>query len=205
MLKFFTTSIAVVALLLFATSAEAALVPLSVEGLVTDVNDSPFADGEPTLGISPGDMVTGTLTYDTTTAQPSGDLISFELVQLLLTVPDTTQDGDSFDMIPADLNSATRIVFDGEDFHGLLLPKNITGFEDLTAFGLTGVDFESSGFQGPDFKFNLGFPVVEGVFTVETFQPLPALTLVGRAILALALAVFALFAGQGRLPWRLRS
>jgi hypothetical protein len=193
MLKSCVTPIVVAAVLsVAAPSAEADIESLLVEGLVTDVNDSPFAGGATTMGISPGDMLTGTLSYDDTTGQPSGDLVSFELTALAITVPDTTQVGNSFDLIPAGLSSATRIVFDAsDDFVGLSLPNNVTGLEGFAAFGLTGVDFESSGFIGPEFRFNLGVPVVEGVFSVMSIPAVPSMGPLGHgALVALLLASF---------------
>jgi hypothetical protein len=175
---------AAISLVLLAANAQAADVRLIVTGPVTAVNDSPFAGGTPTQGISVSDEITGELTYDDSTGQVSGDFVSFEIVDLSLTVPDTTQPGGSFDLVPDALNSATRIVFDGSAFQGLVLPNNVTGFEDLSVFGLTGVDFETSGFLGPDYKFNLGVPVVEGVFSVAPPVPLPSISSAGLALLA---------------------
>jgi len=158
---------------LCAGNARAANVDRLVVGTVTAVNDSPFAGGTPTQGIAVSDQIVGTLTYDNASGVASGSFTSFRLRKLKLTVPDTTQTGDSFDLIPVRLNSATRIVFDGAVFQGLVLPNNVTEFEDLAAFGLTGVDFESSGFVGPGFKFNLGPPVVEGTFAISPVPPVP--------------------------------
>lgn len=198
MRKFCVTSLAAVAVVLFSATAQAVDQRLLVEGTVTEVNDSPFAGGTPTAGISVSDVITGSLKYDDSTGQASGGLISYELVALSLTVPDTTQGGGNFQMIPDALNTATRIVFSGSTFQGLLLPNNVTGFEDLDVFDLTGVDFESSGFLGPDFKFNLGTPVVEGVFTMVPVPPVPSMTATGRAILVVVFA--GLFALQTRTP-----
>jgi hypothetical protein len=178
-----TSLAAAISLVLLAANAQAEDVTLIVTGPVSAVNDSPFAGGTPTQGISVSDEITGELTYDDSTGQVSGDYVSFEIVDLSLTVPDTTQPGGSFEMVPDALNSATRIVFDGSAFQGLVLPNNVTGFEDLSVFGLTGVDFETSGFLGPDYKFNLGVPVVEGVFSVAPI-PVPSISSAGLALLA---------------------
>lgn len=183
----------VAALSLLAANAQAGLVTRNVTGPVTAVNDSPFAGGTPTTGISVSDVITGELTYDNSTGQASGDFVSFEIVALSLTVPDTNQPGGSFDLVPDALNSATRVVFDGAVFQGLVLPNNVTGFENLSAFGLTGVDFESSGFLGPDYKFNLGVPVVEGVFSLAApARPVPisapTASLLATTLLATGLA-----------------
>ncbi|MBW2270714.1 MAG: hypothetical protein JRH16_19285 [Deltaproteobacteria bacterium] len=99
------------------------------------------------------------------------------------------------------LNTTTRIVFDGGVFQGLVLPNNVTGFENLSAFGLTGVDFESSGFLGPDFKFNLGTPVVEGTFSVSSGVPL--MGPVGTALLLVALGAGGMGAARRTTPRRI--
>lgn len=170
------------------TRALAADVFLFLEGEVSDVQDSPFAGGQTTNGVFIGDPVEADLLYDDATAQASGDFVSYELTDLTITVPDTTQ-GGSFDLVPAQLNSATRIVFDGPDFQGLLLPQNVTGFEsNIDAFDLTDLSFEADGFAGPDFRFNLGTPVV------EFFLPEPG----AMGMLAAGTAGLALLRGRRR-------
>lgn len=138
----------------------AAPVFVALGGLVIDVQDSPFAGGQTTEGVAIGNVVFVDLVYDDATGQASDGFVSFELTDLEIVVPDATQ-GGSFSMIPVDLNSATRIVFSGPDFQGLVLPNGVTGFGDVDAFDLIGLSFEAEGFNGPDFRFNLGTPVVE--------------------------------------------
>ncbi|TMA32436.1 MAG: hypothetical protein E6J87_12905 [Deltaproteobacteria bacterium] len=143
-------------------SALAANVFVVLQGNVTDVQDSPFAPGgQTTDGVEIGDPVQALLFYDNTTAQTSGGFVSYELTSLQFTVPDTTHGGGSFSMVPVALNSATRIVYDGSAFQGLVLPNDATGFDSVDAFHLNDLSFEAEGFNGPQFRFNLGVPVVE--------------------------------------------
>ena len=146
---------------------------------MTEVNDSPFASPCPgpctTEGVFVDDPVTGVAVYDDTTGQVSGSFISYELTSLDIAVPDDTQGGDlDLDLDFPVLNSATRIVVnpanlsatDGSWFQGLVLPNNVTGYDQVDAFGLLAADgnavsFEAEGFNGPEFRFNLGIPVVE--------------------------------------------
>jgi hypothetical protein len=178
MMKLFACVVACLGGLVAGNAAGAAEVMLMLAGQVTDVQDSPFAGG-PTSGVMIGDYVDADVTYDDATAQSSGSFVSYELTDAIIIVPDTTQ-GGSFPLIPMAFNSATRVVFDGPDFQGLVLPNNVTGLDDVAAFDLTGLAFEAEGFNGPDFRFNLGSPVV------EFFLPEPGrITLLGAGVTGL--------------------
>ena len=176
-----------IAMAAMAADARADIVQKTVEGLVTAVNDSPFAGAPATEGISVGEKLVGVLSYDDTSGQVSGQFVSFELTSFSIWVPDTTQPDDNFILAGVSTNTATRIVFEGSTFQGLLLPENVTFFEDLSAFGLVGVDFESSGFSGPGFKFNFGSPIVEGVFSIADPPPGAPIPASARVLLAAAL------------------
>ena len=171
------------------SGALAAEVQLEILGVVQSVNDSILPGAPATGGVTVGERFPGSLAYNDATGQVSGDFISFQLTSLSLTVTDETQLDGEFELIPAELNTATRIVFQGNRFQGLVLPNNVTALDDLDAFGLSDVAFEASGFDGPDFKFNFGSPVVAGVLEVlpddednEIPIPAPALALLGALL-----------------------
>ncbi|MEM8844870.1 MAG: hypothetical protein AAGB35_07485 [Pseudomonadota bacterium] len=143
--------------------AVAAPVNLELAGDVQSVNNPLFGGGT-TQGITTSDDLIVTLTYDDAFGASIGNLTGFEITTLSITVPDSTQGG--FVLVPDNLNSQTLIIFDQNDsFVGLQLPQNITGFDDITAFSLSGLAFESEGTNGPTFRFNQTNSVVQGIFT----------------------------------------
>lgn len=138
--------------------------------LIGDVQliDDPLFGGGTTQGISTNDELTVDLTYDDATGVSiGGTLTGFQITSLSIAVPDATQGG--FVLTPSTLNTQTLIIFDQADnFVGLLLPINLTGFDSITAFSLSGLAFESEGTNGPTFRFNQTNSVVRGIFITQT-------------------------------------
>lgn len=147
--------------------SSAANITVNLAGEVTVVEESPLAPGQGPSDVFVGDPVSGTAEYDDTTAQTNGSFTSYELTSLILVIPDAGQGGGNFSMIPASVNSATRIIFEAGAYHGLVLPDNVTDFDNtldiIDPFGFDDedVDFEADGFLGSEFRFNVGSPVVE--------------------------------------------
>lgn len=167
-------------------------VKLQLVGDVTEVQNP--ISGDTTTGITTDDFLGGYLVYDDTTAQVQGDLRHYQLLELLIDVPDTSQAGGSF-LIAPPLNTSTRAVFDDatDEFVGIHLPNN-PGPRD--AFGLTDVDLQVTSLTlGNKFSFRKTTPVVEGIWQVSVFEetvPIPFFALV-------ALAFGLLFLGGKRL------